>query len=64
MLTQGKYTRDLLKKNNMLECTPNNTPMSVSIPNIKHDHDCVDNKKFRSIVGSLQYLSVTSGISR
>ena len=57
---QTKYAYDLLSKHDMLLCKPVSTPMSA-----KHDLSTaagpllVNPTEFRTIVGSLQYLTIT-----
>jgi hypothetical protein len=56
-LSQTKYTHDILKKFGMDKAKPIKTPMGTN----KHlDHDMgeklVDQKVYRSIIGSLFYL--------
>jgi hypothetical protein len=57
---QAKYTNDLMKKFNMAELKLVSTPMS-SIVLLGPDEDgkVVDQRKYRSIIGSLLYLTVT-----
>jgi hypothetical protein len=57
---QAKYTNDLLKKFNMAELKPVSTPMSSAAslgPN--EDGEGVDQREYRSMIGSLLYLTVT-----
>jgi hypothetical protein len=57
---QAKYTKDLMKKFNMAELKPVSTPMS-SIASLGPDEDgeSVDQREYRSMIGSLLYLTVT-----
>jgi hypothetical protein len=57
---QAKYTKDLIKKFNMVELKPVSTPMS-SIASLCPDEDgeAVDQREYRSMIGSLLYLTVT-----
>jgi hypothetical protein len=57
---QGKYTKDLMKKFNMMELKPVSTPMS-SAASLGPDEDgnAVDQREYRSMIGSLLYLTVT-----
>ena len=59
-LTQTKYAYDLLQKNNMLFAKPAKTPCD---PNLRlvlaTDSLLVDPHTYRSIVGSLHYLTFT-----
>jgi Reverse transcriptase (RNA-dependent DNA polymerase). len=62
LLTQEKYASDLLKRAGMLGCKPVATPMSTSEKLSAHngtelgEHDAT---RYRSIVGALQYLTLT-----
>jgi hypothetical protein len=57
---QAKYTNDLMKKFNMAELKPVSTPMS-SAASLGPDEDGedVDQGEYRSMIGSLLYLTVT-----
>jgi hypothetical protein len=57
---QAKYTKDLMKKFNMAELKPVSTPMSSAAslgPN--EDGEAVDQREYKSMIGSLMYLTVT-----
>jgi hypothetical protein len=57
---QAKYTKDLIKKLNMAELKPQSTPMSMTTtldPN--ENGEAVDQREYRSMIGSLLYLTVT-----
>jgi hypothetical protein len=57
---QGKYTKDVLKKFDMGEGKPLSTPMSTSTTlDTDEDGEPVDQKEYRSIIGSLMYLTAT-----
>jgi hypothetical protein len=57
---QAKYTKDLMKKFNMAELKPVSTPMS-STASLGPDEDgkAVDQREYKSMIGSLLYLTVT-----
>jgi hypothetical protein len=57
---QAKYTKDLLKKFNMVELKPVSTLMS-SAASLGPDEDgeVVDQREYKSIISSLLYLTVT-----
>ncbi|XP_075521594.1 uncharacterized protein LOC142554801 [Primulina tabacum] len=59
-INQAKYTRDMLKKFGMENCSPASTPMSSTI---KLDKDeggiSVDTKMYRGLIGSLLYLTAS-----
>ncbi|KAH9789454.1 retrovirus-related pol polyprotein from transposon RE1 [Citrus sinensis] len=58
-LSQAKYTKDLLSKARMQDCSPINTPMAIrSIP-CSDGNKPVDATEYRGLVGSLQYLTYT-----
>lgn len=60
LLTQSKYIRDLLTRANMLDCKGISSPM---VSNCKLSHFGTDTLsdpyEYRSIVGALQYLTLT-----
>jgi len=59
-LCQSKYIRDILHKAKMLEANPQSTPMVSSLRLIKEGSSSVsDAPLYRSIVGALQYLTIT-----
>jgi hypothetical protein len=57
---QAKYTKHLMKKFNMAELKPVSTPMS-SAASLGPDEDgkAVDQREYRSMIGSLLYLTAT-----
>jgi hypothetical protein len=57
---QAKYTKDLMTKFNMAELKPVSTLMS-STTSLGPDEygDAVDQREYRSMIGSLQYLTAT-----
>jgi hypothetical protein len=57
---QTKYMKDLMKKFNMAEFKPVSTPMS-SAASLGPDEDgeAVDQREYRSMIGSLLYLTAT-----
>jgi hypothetical protein len=62
LLTQEKYTSDLLSRVGMADCKPMNTPMSSTEKLSLHEGVVlgpVDATRYRSIVGALQYLTLT-----
>jgi hypothetical protein len=57
---QGKYTKDLMKKFNMMELKPLSTPMSsVASLDPDKDGDAVDQREYMSMISSLLYLIAT-----
>jgi hypothetical protein len=61
-LSQKKYTTDLLQRVGMFACKPVSTPLATSTKLSAHDGDLLSSKdatKYRSIVGVLQYLTLT-----
>ncbi|KAL1321588.1 hypothetical protein AAHE18_14G137900 [Arachis hypogaea] len=60
-ISQQAYARELLKKLNMLDCNPSNTPMEYGVKLFKEEDGVrkVDQTLFRSLVGSLWYLTCT-----
>ena len=57
---QAKYTRDLLWKFDMSDLSPQSTPISTSTAlDADLDGEEVDQKEYRSMIGSLLYLTAT-----
>jgi hypothetical protein len=57
---QVKYTKDLMKKFNMVELKSVSTPMrSAASVGPDEDGEVVDQREYRSMIGSLLYLSAT-----
>jgi isopentenyldiphosphate isomerase len=57
---QAKYTKDLMKKFNMVELKPMSTPMSTAtLLGPDEDGEIVDQREYRSMIGSLLYLTAT-----
>jgi hypothetical protein len=57
---QAKYTKDLMKKFNMVELKPVSTPMStVAALGLDENGETVDQREYRSMIGSLLYLKAT-----
>jgi histone deacetylase 1/2 len=62
LLTQERYAIDLLKRVNMSKCNAINTPLAVSEKlSVTSGHllGPEDSTRYRSIVGALQYLTLT-----
>ncbi|XP_025636165.1 uncharacterized mitochondrial protein AtMg00810-like [Arachis hypogaea] len=60
ILSQEKYVRDLLKKADMENCKPCQTPLPSSVKFSAFGGSVFKNPKlYRSVVGSLQYLTIT-----
>jgi hypothetical protein len=62
VLTQGKYASDLLRRVGMMDCKPVSTPLSTSEKLSLYKGTLLgpeDATKYRSIVGTLQYLTLT-----
>jgi hypothetical protein len=57
---QAKYTKDLMKKFNMMELKPVSTPMSFAASlGSDEDDEAMDQREYRSMIGSLLYLTAT-----
>jgi hypothetical protein len=57
---QAKYTKDLMKKFSRLEFKPVSTPMSSAASlGLDEDGEAVDQREYRSMIGSLLYLTAT-----
>lgn len=62
LLNQAKYASDLLVKVNMENCKTAPTPLAISEKLMVHTGDPLgveDSTRYRSIVGGLQYLTLT-----
>ena len=60
LLSQHKYIHDLLEKTHMLNAKDVHTPMSPNhMPSLHDGTSLTDATTYRSIVGGLQYLSLT-----
>jgi hypothetical protein len=62
LLTQGRYTSEILERVNMLDCKPVATPLSLSEKLSLYDGHKLgsqDSTRYRSIVGALQYITLT-----
>jgi hypothetical protein len=60
MLSQTKYALDVLKKFNMSDCKPSNTPCEARLKlSANSTQKKVDTKLYRQLVGSLFYLTIT-----
>jgi hypothetical protein len=58
---QAKYTKDLMKKFNMVELKPVSTPMSSATSlGLDEDGETVDQREYRSMIGSLLYLTAVT----
>jgi hypothetical protein len=57
---QAKYTKDLLKKFNMVELKPVSTLMCFAASlSPDEDGEAVDQREYRSMIGYLLYLTAT-----
>jgi hypothetical protein len=57
---QAKYTKDLMKKFKMAELKPVSTLMSMATAlDPDENGEAVDQREYRSMIGSLLYLMVT-----
>jgi hypothetical protein len=57
---QAKYMKDIMKKFNMAELKPVSTPMSTTTSlDADENGEAVDQREYRSMIGSLMYLTVT-----
>jgi len=62
ILSQGKYAEDIVKRTNMHNSKPINTPMSGTEKLSSTEGDLLgheDSTNYRSVVGALQYLTMT-----
>ncbi|GMI64836.1 cysteine-rich RLK (RECEPTOR-like protein kinase) 8 [Hibiscus trionum] len=59
-INQAKYVNDMLKKFGLENVKPQATPMSSSLKLDKDERgNCVDSKLYRSMIGSLLYLTTS-----
>ncbi|PKI66392.1 hypothetical protein CRG98_013194 [Punica granatum] len=59
-LTQSKYIHDIIVRTSMLDCKPISSPVAAGSRLSLHDgHPFEDPSLYRSVVGCLQYLSLT-----
>jgi hypothetical protein len=57
---QSKYMKDLMKKFNMAKLKPVSTPMSMAVAlDPDENGEAIDQREYRSMIGSLLYLTVT-----
>jgi isopentenyldiphosphate isomerase len=57
---QAKYTKDLMKKFNIMELKPVSTPMSAATSlGLDEDGEVVDQREYMSMIDSLLYLTAT-----
>lgn len=62
LLTQEKYANDVLRRVGMLNCKPVSTPLSTSEKLLANEGSQLgpsDATNYRSVVGALQYLTLT-----
>lgn len=59
LLSQTKYASDLLIKAGMQHCKPSSTPSAVKPAILSCDSLLADPHWYRTLVGSLQYLTLT-----
>uniref|UniRef100_A0A8R7Q6X9 Reverse transcriptase Ty1/copia-type domain-containing protein n=1 Tax=Triticum urartu TaxID=4572 RepID=A0A8R7Q6X9_TRIUA len=62
LLSQEKYVQEILQRMGMTGCKPSPTPLPTSEKLSLHDGDILttdDSTRYRSIVGALQYLTLT-----
>lgn len=60
LITQSKYTREILKRFNMIECKATSTPLEHNVKLCSDDGTKeVNGTMYRQLVGSLNYLTTT-----
>ena len=60
LITQSKYTKEVLRRFNMNTCKPISTPLEQNV-NLNNNDDSkeVDGTLYQQLVGSLNYLTTT-----
>jgi hypothetical protein len=57
-IQQAKYTKDLMKKFNMVELKPVSTPMSMATTRDPNENDeAVDQREYKSMIRYFLYLT-------
>ena len=57
LVSQGKYTVDILRRFGMMDCKSMSTPMTLNLKKLCSDEsDLVDPTMYRHLIGSLMYL--------
>jgi hypothetical protein len=59
-LSQSHYALTILERANMVDCKPISTPLEAKTKTLSADTPLDDPSYFRGLVGSLQYLTLTS----
>ena len=60
VISQRKYTLDILAKIGMLDCKPVDTPMDPNVKLVPGQGELLrDPRRYRRLVGKLNYLTVT-----
>ncbi|GKF93363.1 uncharacterized mitochondrial protein-like protein, partial [Tanacetum coccineum] len=58
-LSQSKYAHDILKRADLLDAKPVHTPLAANEILSTHGDKYIDSTSYRSLVGALQYLTIT-----
>ncbi|KAJ9561510.1 hypothetical protein OSB04_006670 [Centaurea solstitialis] len=58
-LSQSKYAQDILKRRNMVDAKPVTTPLAANAAFVTSGEPFDDPTTYRSLVGALQYLTIT-----
>ena len=57
LMSQGRYTIDILRRFGMMDCKSMSTPMTMNLKKLCSDDSyLVDHTMYRQLVGSLMYL--------
>ena len=60
VMSQRKYVLDILEETGMLDCKPVNTPMNLNVMLIPGQGELLrDPRRYRRLVGRLNYLTIT-----
>ena len=60
IISQRKYTLDILTDTGMLDCKPVDTPMDPNVKLVTGQGELLrDSRRYRRLVGKLNYLTIT-----
>ena len=60
VISQRKYTLDILEETGMLDCKPVDTPMDLNVKHVLGQGEPIrDPGRYRRLVGKLNYFTIT-----